>query len=397
MIRLLLCFVVFLCPIFIFSQIQINEIFADNGDCCLDDSLETEDFLELINVGSSPIDLAGYYFGDQDGGSVIPSGYPEITTISAGGLLLLWFDQDLEQGPLHIDAKLNNDGETIIGLDLEGNTIIDATYGSQSEDVSFASFPDGETYDSGWEFTMCPTPGELNSSCPLVEGCTSLNATNYNVDATIEDGSCVFATFNGLMINEYSAANCDNDGSDCGDYEDWVEIFNNTSQSIDLEGYYFSDKIDNITKWQFPNSFIIGAGEHVIIYASGLDPEIEVSSNNTSFKLTQTRDTEYVILSNTIGEIIDYKKLSPHQLNHSIGRSFDAASDWSIFIEPTPGSPNGEELAYTGGYVSAPSFNYDAGFYSGMVELMIDSDSPNVEIYYTLDGSAPDAGSNYYG
>ena len=138
-------------PLLIFSQIQINEIFADNGDCCLDDSLETEDFIELMNIGNSPIDLAGYYFGDQDGGSIIPSCYPAFTTTSAGGFLLLWFDNDLEQGPLHIDAKLNNDGETIVAYDPEGNTIINVTYGPQIEDVSFAAFPDGQGYDDGWE------------------------------------------------------------------------------------------------------------------------------------------------------------------------------------------------------------------------------------------------------
>ena len=392
---------VFLCPLFLFSQIQINEIFADNGNCCLDDSLETEDFLEIINTGTSPIDLAGYYFGDQDGGSVIPSGYPEITTISAGGLLLLWFDNDPEQGPLHVDAKLNNSGETIIGIDLDGNVIIDAIYGPQSEDVSFGSFPDGEPYDSGWEFTMCPTPGEPNTSCPLIEGCTSLNATNYNIDATIEDGSCVFGSFNGLMINEYSAANCDNDGSDCGDYDDWIEILNNTSESIDLEGYYLTDRISNLIKWSFPSSVTINPGDHLIVYASGLDPDLETSSTNTSFKLTQTKETEYIVLSSPEGVIIDYKKLTPHQLNHSIGRSFDASSDWSIFTNSTPGSVNswtgeGEFFGYQG-YTSKPYFNYEAGFYTGVIGLTIDCDSPNADIYYTLDGSAPDVNSNYYG
>ena len=46
--KLLLYFFLTLVPFFAVSQIQINEVFADNGDCCLDDSLETEDFLELI-------------------------------------------------------------------------------------------------------------------------------------------------------------------------------------------------------------------------------------------------------------------------------------------------------------------------------------------------------------
>ena len=95
---------ILLLPILSISQIQINEIFADNGSCCLDDSLETEDFIEIINMGQAPIDVAGYFFGDGNSGSIIPSGFPELTTINGGGLLLLWFDEDPEQGPLHIDA-----------------------------------------------------------------------------------------------------------------------------------------------------------------------------------------------------------------------------------------------------------------------------------------------------
>ena len=175
--------ILFYIPLFSFSQLQVNEIFADNGDCCLDDSLETEDFLEIINMGAAPVDIAGYYFGDQDGGSVIPAGYPEITTISSGGVLTIWFDQDLDQGPLHVDAKLNNDGENIIVLNSDGDTLINVTYGVQLEDVSYAAFPDGAVYSNGWNFTMCPSPGELNNLCPLVEGCTSVNAINYNSDA----------------------------------------------------------------------------------------------------------------------------------------------------------------------------------------------------------------------
>ncbi len=376
------------------AQIQVNEFFADNGDCCLDDFNETEDFLELINLGPSPIDLAGYFFGDQDGGTTIQSGYPEITTISSGGVLVLWYDNDPDQGPLHIEAKLNNDGENIIGIDPEGNTIIDIVYGAQSEDVSFIALPDGATYDEGWSFSMCPSPGEFNQDCPLVEGCTSPNATNYNVDATIEDGSCLFGAFNGLMINEYSASNCDNDGSDCGDYEDWIELFNNSQEPVDLQGYFLSDKIDNLLKWQFPNSLILQPQDHVIIYASGLNPDLEISSNETSFKLSQTKNNEYIILVSPDYITIDYVQLSRHKLNHSMGRTFDGASDWSVFSESSPEGSNTDSFI---DYKATPYFNYDAGFYENSIELNINCDDINVDIYYTLDGSIPNTGSNFYG
>jgi len=383
-------------PVLVFSQIQLNEIFADNGDCCLDEFSETEDFIELINTGESPVDLAGYYFGDQDGGSVIPAGSPEITTVSSGETFVLWFDQDLEQGALHVDAKLNNDGETILGINIDGDTIINTSYGPQSEDVSFASFPDGSIYDVGWSLTMCPTPGEPNQDCPLFEGCTSENAINYNTNATVEDGSCVFESFTGIMINEYSAANCATDGGDCGDYEDWVEVFNNSSELVDLQGYYLSDKIDNLTKWQFPNSLTIDPNSHVVIYASGLDPNLATSTNNTSFKLTQTKNNEYIIISSPSLEVLDYKKLTNHQLNHSIGRATDSSSEWAMFTNSTPANSNQNSSAYVN-YTETPDFNYQAGFYINQIDVTIDCGDTEVEIYYTLDGSLPNETSNYYG
>lgn len=378
------------------SQIQINEIFADNGDCCFDESLETEDFVEIVNVGDSPIDIAGYYFGDQDGGSVIPGGSPEITTISSGGILLLWFDNDIEQGPLHVGAKLNNNGETVLGISIEGDTIINVTYGPQSEDVSYAALPDGSIFEENWELTMCPSPGLPNESCPLVEGCTSQNAINYNLLATIEDGTCVFEEFEGLMINEYSAANCDNDGGDCGNYEDWIEIYNNSPSPIDLSGHYLSDKIDNLTKWQFPSSLVVNAYSHVVVYAGGLDPELQVSNNTTNFKLTQTKETEYIILTSPEQDIVDYINLIHHQLNHSVGRSDDASQFWSIFESPTEGSENQDEPSFID-YKKTPTCNYDPGFYENQIELTISCDDTDVEIYYSLDGEWPDENSIYYG
>ena len=42
-----------LIPFNVTSQILVNEIFADNGTCCLDDFDEEEDFVEIINLSRS--------------------------------------------------------------------------------------------------------------------------------------------------------------------------------------------------------------------------------------------------------------------------------------------------------------------------------------------------------
>ena len=379
-----------LIPFNVTSQILVNEIFADNGTCCLDDFDEEEDFVEIINLSSQSVDLAGYYFGDLNGGSTIPDGFPELTTIPPGELLVLWYDNDEEQGPLHIGAKLSNNGETIIGINPDGNTIIEIIYGPQYEDISYASLPDGQSFDNGWDFTMCPTPGLINTSCPMVEGCTSAQADNYNPAATIEDGSCVYLEQNGVIINEYGAANCDNDGSDCGDYEDWFELYNNSPTALDLNGYYLSDKIGMPTKWQFTDPFVIPAYGHAVVYASGQDVMNaggqEGNGPHTNFKLSQTRYNEYLVISNDAGEILNYIDLSPTQLNHSYGRTNDGDAAWSVFNNPSPGNNNQNGSPR---YATVPQFDLEAGFYDNSQEISIITEDNGVLIYYTVNGDWP--------
>ena len=87
-----------LIPFNVTSQILVNEIFADNGTCCLDDFDEEEDFVEIINLSSQSIDcwLLFWRFKWWKHNS---DGFPELTTIPPGELLVLWYDNDEEQGP----------------------------------------------------------------------------------------------------------------------------------------------------------------------------------------------------------------------------------------------------------------------------------------------------------
>ena len=57
-----------------------------------------------------------------------------------------------------------------------------------------------------------------------------------------------------LVINEFMASNNSASGihDPCGDYDDWIEIYNFGDAPIDLAGMYLSDKPDNPTKWHVP-------------------------------------------------------------------------------------------------------------------------------------------------
>lgn len=48
-----------------------------------------------------------------------------------------------------------------------------------------------------------------------------------------------------LYINEFMASNDTAFPGPQGDYPDWIEIYNNSSEPIMLGGYFLSDKLDD--------------------------------------------------------------------------------------------------------------------------------------------------------
>ncbi len=79
----------------------------------------------------------------------------------------------------------------------------------------------------------------------------------------------------GPIITEFMASN---DGSlldGDGKSSDWVEIFNPTSQTINLAGWHLTDRANNLDKWTFPAApqSILGPGEYLIVFASSQPTE----------------------------------------------------------------------------------------------------------------------------
>jgi CotH protein/lamin tail-like protein len=70
-----------------------------------------------------------------------------------------------------------------------------------------------------------------------------------------------------LVINEVVAQNFKSLLDDENDNSDWIELYNNGSEDIDLEGYRISDKSNFVGAWKFPKR-IIEPGEYLIVYPS---------------------------------------------------------------------------------------------------------------------------------
>lgn len=189
-----------------------------------------------------------------------------------------------------------------------------------------------------------------------------------------------------IVINEFSASNKDAFFDNYNDNEDWIELYNTSTEEINLEGYHLSDKIDNPTKWSFPSGVTIPAGKHLLIFASDRDEYVN-GFLHTNFKLTQMRQ-EHIILADPSGQILDMIQMTePTQKNHSRGRAADGAAEWNIFDSPTPNDDN------TGGFVDyAPKVNMSqpSGFYYPNAGITVAFEVPEgTDVHYTTDGSLP--------
>lgn len=144
--------------------VLVNEYLASNDTVIADEMGEFDDWVEIYNPGLESVDLLGYYLSD-DPDNPLKWPFPAETSIEPLGFLLVWCDDDEEDGPLHTSFKLSASGESIgVYADVDGIpiTVDERAFGAQVTDISEGRAPDG---GPRWQTFTTPTPGGPN---PLV-------------------------------------------------------------------------------------------------------------------------------------------------------------------------------------------------------------------------------------
>ena len=95
-----------------------------------------------------------------------------------------------------------------------------------------------------------------------------------------------------LVINEFMASNDETVADQDGEFDDWIELYNNGSTTIELDGYALSDDANDFGKWIFPDGISIGAGEYLIIWADGDEDQ---EGLHAGFKLSASAESIYLI------------------------------------------------------------------------------------------------------
>ncbi len=145
---------------------KINEVLAANRSVLCDEHYDFDDWIEIYNAGTMPVDIEGFYLSDDRNDllkSKIMVNDPYSTVVPPGDFKLLWADNQPEQGPFHLSFKLNKSGEVIYLSDSNGMLLDTLLFSKQKTDVSIGKYTDG--VDNLYLFPF-PTPGAPNNFAP---------------------------------------------------------------------------------------------------------------------------------------------------------------------------------------------------------------------------------------
>jgi hypothetical protein len=286
------------------SDLVINEFMASNTGTYADLSGEYDDWIELYNASENEILLDGYTLTD-DIEDLKQWEFPEGTKISAGGYLIIWADNEEDQEGLHANFKLSSSGEDLILLDSTSQVIDQLTFDTQIDDVSYGRLPNA----TGPFYKLVPSPMELNMELYIADTIT--------------------LTESPIVINEFMASNESTMTDQDNEFDDWIELYNNSNEAIDLGGYYLSDDIDNQNLWEFPAGTTISAGGYLIVWA---DEDLEQEGLHADFKLSASG--EELFLTNSSGQLIDTVLFAEQSADISYGRFPNGTGNFRV-MNPT--------------------------------------------------------------
>lgn len=148
------------------EDVIINEIMASNQNTIQDNDSDFDDWIELKNIGNEPVNLSGYYLSDkEDRLTRWQFDSDKDYILQPGDNLLLWADEELDEGKLHISFKLNSNGEVITLTKPDGNEIMDQIkYPKMMTDVSYGR--DNKNI-AKLKYFVFPTPKRNNNTLGL--------------------------------------------------------------------------------------------------------------------------------------------------------------------------------------------------------------------------------------
>jgi hypothetical protein len=165
----------------VYGPVVINEWMPINTGSVIDPADgKPDDWFELFNAGSSPVNLNGFRLTDNLGNTNKFTIQGNVF-IPVGGYLLFWADNEPAQGPNHVNFFLPDAGGTI-GLFAPNGLLMDSiVYTQSSPNVSQGRSPNGSLNIVP---LPQPTPQGGNPTFPIISQQPSNQVVNFGGTAT---------------------------------------------------------------------------------------------------------------------------------------------------------------------------------------------------------------------
>ena len=282
-----------------YSQIHINEIFADNKTNAFSDGSIT-DWVELHNSSGQALSLAGYSLTDAASTPrkwVFPAGI----SLQPNTYITVLLDSSRPASTsaaavLNAGFGLKGSGDRIELYSPGGELVESIRFGPQAANFTIGRIPDG-----GGALTLTrPTPGAANAQQPL----------GPQAD---------------LRLNEWMATPATGN--------DWFEVYNPAPLPVQLTGLYFTDNNDTPSHVA-PLSFVgNGLNGFLQIFADN-----STNDNEVDFGLGGSGDSIGLYFAN--GTLIDRVQFGQQTEGISQGKLPDGSGTIVNLNAPTPGNSN---------------------------------------------------------
>ena len=137
-----------------------------------------------------------------------------------------------------------------------------------------------------------------------------------------------------LFINELQPSNQDTVSDEVGDFDDWLEIYNDSDTAIEMQGYSFSDSSG--VSQTLTGSVLVQARAFQIFWADGSPGQ---GPNHLGFKLSASGDK--VTVKDTTGRTVDDVVFGAATGQSTFARFPTGAGAFAWCTAPTPGVTNG--------------------------------------------------------
>ena len=334
------------------GKLRISELMPKNRATLTAADGGFYDWIELENVSGESVALDGWAL--SDGPDQEPWPLPARTLLPGEYCLIFAAGKDATGEDMAPFAL--SEGENICLWAPSGALADGLLCPELSGDTAFARNADGEAAPTLWA-----TPGYPNSD----EGYEAFSAARIALGP--------------LVISEVMTANPGHPAYPGAEREDWVEIKNISSGDVALDDYLLWDGNSGDEPFRLP-ARTLAPGECTVIVCGGDRAE------DAPFSLDASLDRLYL---GTESSLCDYLVLHDLPVDGSCGRD-DGRGGFFYYVSPTPRGDNAGGLRMVS---AAPAALSPDGIYDGVDALSVTLSAPG-QIYYTTDGSRPDAGSN---